>query len=117
MNSEVVTQLYLVVCAGTVGVAHWRTWWGSVPGFRAGKISRAWCLVRIAAWQLLALLTPCGTLLLLVGIEEITKVPLVPERIVLITAALTFLQLVAGISTFIAAIGQTRLAGQSPRTP
>lgn len=117
MSDEVITQLYLVVSAGTVGVAHWRTWWGSVPGFLAGNMSRASCLMRVAGWQLLALVAPIGALLLLVGIEEATKIPLVPERIILITGALTFLQLVAGITTFIAAIGRTRPAGQSTRTP
>ena len=117
MNDDLVTPLYLVASAGTVGAAHWRTWWGSVPGFLAGDFSRASCLVRVAGWQLLALLAPSGALLLLVGIEEVVKTPLVPERIILITAALTFLQLVAGLTTFIAAIGRTRPAGQSTRTP
>ena len=117
MNDEVITLLYLVVSAGTVGAAHGRTWWGSVPGFLAGKFSRASCLVHVAGWQLLALLAPLGTLLLLVGIEEVAKTPLVPERIILLTAAVTFLQLVAGLATFIAAIGRTRPAGQSTRTP
>jgi len=117
MSDEVITPLYLAVSAGTVGAAHWRTWWGSVPGFLDGKLSRASCLVRVAGWQLLALLAPIGALLLLVGIEEVAKTPLVPERIILITAALTFLQLVAGLTTFIAAIGRTRPAGQSTRTP
>lgn len=117
MSDEVITQLYLVVLAGTVGAAHWRTWWGSLPGFLTGKFSRASCLVRVAGWQLLALLAPSGALLLLAGIEEVAKTPLVPERIILLTAAQTFLQLVAGFTTFIAAIGRTLPAGQSTRTP
>ena len=88
-----------------------------MPGFLAGRISRASGLVRAAGWQLLALLAPIGALLLLGGIEEAVKTPLVPERIILLTAALSFLQLVAGPATFIAAIGRTRPAGQSTRTP
>ena len=117
MNGDLVTQLHLAVCAGILAGCHWRTWWGSVPGFLAGIISRASGLVRAAGWQLLALLAPIGALLLLGGIEEAAKTPLVPERIILLTAALTFLQLVAGPATFIAAIGRTRPAGQATRTP
>ena len=117
MNDDLVTFLYLSACAAAVAGLHWRVWRRSVAGFLAGKFSRASCLVRVAGWQLLALLAPLGALLLLVGIEEVAKTPLVPERIILLTAAVTFLQLVAGPATFIAAIGRTRPAGQSTRTP
>lgn len=110
MNSALVFQFYLAVCAAIVAFFHWRTWRGSVAGFLSGNFLRASCLARVAGWQLLGLLVPAGALLLLVGIEEIVKSPLVPERIIIITAALSFLQLVAGLATFIAAIKRTRPA-------
>jgi hypothetical protein len=108
MDREIVTLLYLAVCVAAVACIHWRTWRGSVAGFRVAKFSRASCLVRVAAWQFLGLLVPAGSLMLLVGIEEFTKVPLVPERIALLGLGLTALQLLAGPATFIAAISVTR---------
>lgn len=110
MDREIVTQLYLAVCVAAVACIHWRTWRGSVAGFRAAKFSRASCLVRVAAWQFLGLLVPAGILMLLVGIEEVTKSPLVPERIALVALGLTALQLLAGLATFIAAVVHTRPA-------
>ena len=114
MNTEVVSQLYLAVCAGTIVTTHWRVWRHSVPGFLAGRISRASCLARAAGWMFLGLLVPTGVLLSLVGIEEVVNTPLVPERIALATAGLTLLQLVAGLVSFSLAVAQTRLSRPPP---
>ncbi len=117
MSDDVITPLYLAGCAILLAGIHWRVWRRSVAGYLAGGFSRGSCLARAAGWQFLGLLVPAGALLLLVGIEEVAGPPLVPERIILITAALTFLQFGAGLTTFIAAIGRTRPADQSTRTP
>lgn len=107
MSDDLIIPLYLAACAAAVACFHWRTWRRSVAGFLAGRISRASCLGRVAGWQFLGLLVPTGTLLLLVGIEEVAKSPLVPERITLLALGLTGMQMLAGLATFIAALGRT----------
>jgi hypothetical protein len=108
MNPEFVTLLYVCACGTAVAALHWRVWRCSVAGFRARGFSRASCLARVAVWQFLGLLAPAALLLLLVGLEELVRTPLVPERIALLALGLTLLQLLAGLATFIAAIGLTR---------
>ena len=108
MNDTLVTSLYLLACLGLLGAVHWRVWARTMPAFAAGRRSRAATLLAVSGWQLAGLLVPAGLLLGLVGIEEVVKSPLVPERIAILAFGWTGLQLLAGLATFGAAVWRTR---------
>jgi hypothetical protein len=108
VNDTLVTSLYFLACFGLIGAAHWRTWARTVPAFAAGRRSRAATLLAVASWQLAGLLVPAGLLMGLVGVEEVVKTPLVPERIALGAFGITALQLLASLATFGAAVWRTR---------
>lgn len=108
MSDSIVTSLYLLTCLGLLGTAHWRVWARTVPAFVAGRRSRAATLLIVAGWQLTGLFAPAGLLAALIGIEEVVKTPLVPERIAILAFGWTGLQLLAGLASFGAAIWRTR---------
>ena len=91
MSDAVVTPFYLVGCFALIGAVHWRVWARTLPAFAAGRRARA-----------------ASLLAALIGIEEVIKTPLVPERIALGAFGLTALQLLAGLATFGAAIWRTQ---------
>lgn len=108
VSDNFVTQLYLIFCLILIGTAHWRVWVRTLPAFAEGRRSRAATLLAGAGWQLAGLLVPAGLLAGLIGLEEVINTPLVPERIALVALALTVLQLLAGLTTLIAAVWHTR---------
>jgi hypothetical protein len=108
VSDNAVTPLYLVFCLILIGTAHWRVWVRTLPASAEGRRSRAATLLAVAGWQLAGLLVPAGLLAGLIGLEEVIKTPLVPERIALGAFGLTALQLIAGLGVFFAAVWRTR---------
>lgn len=108
MSDAVVTPFYLAGCFALIGAVQWRVWARTLPAFAAGRRARAASLLAVAGWQLAGLLVPAALLAALIGIEEVIKTPLVPERIALGAFGLTALQLLAGLATFGAAIWRTQ---------
>lgn len=108
LNDQVGTLLYLALNAGSIGAVHWRVWRRTLPAFAAGVRGRPGTLLAVAGWQWLGAVIPAGLLFGFIGVEEVAGIPLVPERIALVTLALTALQLLAGLAMFAVAVWRTR---------
>lgn len=108
MSDTAATLLYLALNAGLIGAVHWRVWRRTLPASATGARGRPRTLLAVAGWQWLGTALPACLLFGLIGIEEVIGIPLVPERIALVTLALTALQLLAGLAVFAAAVWRTR---------